>query len=127
MGSQDLLVTLGYGASAEEAPVVVPQREHWGHWPLVRRRIGSSSTAYAEEFIEDVEEELEQVVVKGLPPDWNRILDDALTKVQAKVKAQVSLDTAFRKKERGRLAALARKEFERLEDEEAAIAFLLME
>jgi len=133
LGSPNLIATLGYAPSGEEAPVQQAPPEHWGHWPLVRRRLGSSSTAYGKDVIEELVEEVEQSferveeTVKTLPPDWNRILDDALEKIQAKIKAEKIIDLPSRKEERRRAVAFARKELERLEDEEAAIVFLLME
>jgi hypothetical protein len=134
LGSKDLLVTLGYGAGAEEPALpVVPSRDHWGHWPLVRRRLSTSSSAYseavAEEIIEEVEEELQQaeITFRSLPANWTKVLDDALQKVQAKIKAETIFDLPARKEERRKAAQAARKELERLEEEELMQMFLMID
>lgn len=128
MGSQDLLVTLGYGsgiAQPPSPPPIQPVSEHWGHWPLIRRRI-STSSAYSEETVEElveeveekVEEEVREVIIHSLPFDWDRILDNALQKIQAKIEAEIFVDVKARKEERRRAALAARKELERLQEEE---------
>lgn len=130
-----LLVTLGYGTTAAPPPppvVEVPSQDHWGHWPFVRRRLTSTSTGIEEEvieaFVEEVEEALDEGVQIRVPePDWSRVLDEALEKIQAKLQQERFIDLPRRKEERKRLAELARLELIRIEDEEAAIAFLLME
>lgn len=138
LGVENKLVTLGYGTGgAGPAPpppaAGVTAPEHWGHWPFVRRKLTSTSTGVEEEvieaFVEEVEQEIEQATegVYVRAPDWNRILDEALASIQERLAQERVFDLPARKQERRRIAEIARLELIRLEDEEAAIAFLLME
>ena len=126
--SQDRLVTLGYGSGVSVPPVppVVTEREHWGHWPLVRKRTSTSSAFEEEEeteiaVAETVDEiPIEVPVLRTKPLNWDGVAFDALQKAQDKIKAETFVDIAARKEER------RRAQEERQEEEDAMIAFLLL-
>lgn len=116
--------------SAGEAPIeeTIPQPEHWGHWPLVTRRLGrqpfkGTSNVFSDEENEqpevreiEINEELPRVKTK--PPNWDRVLDNALEKIQSKLRNE--------RIEKLRKRQLRRELEKRLEEEEEIMQIFLM-